>query len=166
MRIIILIALFVAMSVLPSSAATAQEDKQESGPQGEEQDLRFINWESYREASARSRAANIPLLLYFMTDSDTYCRKMARETYKDPRVVGYLNENFAMATVNTIQLPSLAAKYEVNGLPTLWFLAGDGSRLTHVPGFMSAENLLQLLEFIHTGAYKETDYDQWREHRK
>ena len=168
MRQVATLLMVVALTALLPPAAFAQEEVEsvENQPAEEKHDNRFINWESYREATARSRAEDIPLLLHFMTDSDAYCRKMAREAYGDTKVIRYLNENFAMAMVNIEQVPAMARKYEVDGLPTLWFLDGEGKRLTHVPGIMSTERLLPLLEFIHTKAYETSGYDKWLEHRK
>ena len=168
MRHVATLLLVVALTALLPPAAFTQEENQpaENQPAEEQHDNRFINWESYREANARSRAEDIPLLLHFMTDTDAYCRKMARETYGDTKVIRYLNENFAMAMVNIELVPALARKYEVDGLPTLWFLDGEGKRLTHAPGFMSTERLLPLLEFIQTKAYETSSYDKWRENRK
>ena len=45
------------------------------------------------------------------------------------------------------------------------WLDADGRRLTHVPGYMSPERILPLLEFINTKAYEEQAYDDWLKRR-
>ena len=143
-------------ALLVAAPAAAQENKP---------DNRSVNWESYREATERSRREDKPMLIHFTARWCKWCTKMKLETYADRHVIRYLNENFTMAMVDTEQLPALASKFQVEGLPTLWFLDAKGGRLTHVPGFMSTERMLPLLEFIVTKAYKEHAYDDWRKRR-
>lgn len=131
----------------------------------EKPDNRSVNWESYREATERSQREDKPMLLHFTTRWCKWCTKMKLETYADRHVIRYLNENFTMAMVDTEQLPALASKFRVESVPTLWFLNAEGGRLTNVPGFMSAERMLPLLEFIVTEAYKENAYDDWLKRR-
>ena len=129
-------------------------------------DNRNVRWESHREAQERARREDKPLLIHFTAPWSKWCDKMRRETYADRAVRAYLNEHFALTMIDTAKLPAMAAKYEVEGLPTLWFLDAEGRRLTHLDGFVSAENLLPLLEFIVARAYETSDYQTWRERRK
>ena len=163
MRIITKILLVpVLLAMLSATALLAQDE-----PLAEEKhDNRFIEWQDYDKAVSRSRAEEIPLLIHFTARWCKWCDKMKRETYKDLQIIRYLNENFAMTMVDTEKLPAVAAKYRVEGLPTLWFLDGDGRRLTSIPGFVSAETLLPLLEFINTKAYEAGDYESWLKQRK
>jgi len=126
----------------------------------------YVRWESHREATERARAEDKPLLLHFTAPWCKWCDKMRRETYADRAVRAYLNEQFTMAMIDTEKLPGLARKYGVKGLPTLWFLSADGKRLTRLDGFVSAENLLPLLEFVATKAYETYDYQPWLERRR
>jgi thioredoxin-related protein len=158
MRPITTLLLLSLAATLLAVPAVAQDDDQP--------DNRWVYWQSYREAVERSQAEGIPLLLHFTARWCKWCDKMKRETYADRHVIRYLNANFAMAMVDTEKLPALARKYDVEGLPTLWFLDGGGQRLTHIPGYVSAETLLPLLEFISTGAYESSGYDKWLERRK
>ena len=152
----------ILLAVLTAPAALAQD----APLQEEKHDNRFINWQEYSDAVERSRAENIPLLIHFTAQWCKWCEKMKRETYKEVKIIRYLNENYAMTMVDTEKLPALAAKFRVEGLPTLWFLDGKGNRLTHVPGYMSAETMLPLLEFINTKAYESGDYETWLKRRK
>lgn len=131
----------------------------------EEPDNRAVNWETFREASERSRREDKPLLLHFTARWSDGAAKMKLKTYADRRVIGYLNEHFAMAQVDTERLPALARKYDVEEWPTLWFLDAAGKPLTRWTGYVDVERLLPLLEFIATQAYLEHDYEDWRKRR-
>ena len=86
---------------------------------------------------------------------------MLKETYTDPKVIRYLNENFTAVMVDTEKLPSLARKYRVEGLPTLWFLDSRGKGLTSIEGFVGPDKLLRVLKYVGTKAYEEVDYQTW-----
>jgi len=151
-------AALIVFAVLLAAAALART---QDAP-----DPLYVNWESHRAAQERSRREGKPLLMHFTAPWSKWCDKMRRETYGDRKVRAYLNEHFAMTMIDTEKLPAMARKYQVEGLPTLWFLDAEGQRLTHLDGFVSPENLLPLLEFIVTEAYKTFDYETWRERRR
>ena len=148
----------LCLALVASATAQVAED--------EKIDNRFIRWETHREATDRSRVENKPMLIYFTARWSEYGEKMDRETYGDIRVKRYLNENFTMTTVDIEKLPAMAKKYGVAGPPALWFLDARGRKLTNVPGFISPERLLPLLEFIATGAYETREYQDWLDERK
>lgn len=124
-----------------------------------------IEWLSYREAINKGRNEQKPVLIHFTADWCKWCKKMKRETYTDPDVMRYMSENMSVTMIDTEEVPSLARKYNVNSLPTLWFLDADGSPLTAVPGYLGPEKLLRIMEFISTKAYEEGDYNTWLEKR-
>ncbi len=148
------LAILVLAALLMPGVRAAAED-------GEKIDYRSVRWESFREASERSRRENKPLLIHFTATWCKWCTKMKMETYADRRIIHHLNDNYAMAMVDTEKLPALARKFRVESWPTLWFLDSAGARLTNYPGFASTENLLPLLEFISSKAYTEHAYQDW-----
>ena len=152
--------LLVAACLVLAGAALAGDD--EDQPRG----LPTLDWQGHRDATERARAEGKPLMLYFAAPSCDRCRRMEKETFADGDVVRYLNEHFALAEVNADHLPALAAKYGVNGLPTLVFLDPEGARLTRFDGFIKADDLKPLMTFIVSGDYSWTDYETWREHHK
>jgi len=156
----LLLAVCLAVLALPAARVAAQDD--DAGTT----DYTRVRWETYREAQARARAESKPLLLDFSAPGDTYCARMQRETWTDRRVIHFLNDHFAMARIDTERLPAMARKFGVKGLPTVWFLDEAGKRLTHTDGFVSADNLIPLLQFVAARDYEWTDYSTWLEHRK
>ncbi len=132
---------------------------------GAEQDNRAVNWLTYREAMETGQSQEKPILLHFTASYSGICKKMKRETYKDPKVIRYLNKHFAVAMVDAEQLPSLAAKYKVDGLPVLWFLDSSGKALTSINGEVGAEKMLRVTEYINDKIYEHTDYATWLDKR-
>lgn len=130
-------------------------------PAQEEEKPRAVQWLSYREAVNKGRDLDRPILIHFTASWCKWCKKMKRETYADLRVIRFMNEKMSAAMVDTEVYTSLARKYRVNSLPTLWFLASDGTPLTAVPGYVGPDKLLRIMEYITTKAYEKVDYDTW-----
>jgi len=63
--------------------------------------------------------------------------------------------------VDTDKNKALAEEWRVKGLPTLWFLEPDGTRISSIPGYMDATQLLQILKFIHTRSYETMDFQEF-----
>jgi thioredoxin-related protein len=124
-----------------------------------------ITWLSYREASNKSRDEDRPMFIHFTAQWCGWCKKMKKETYTDRDVIEYMDANFAAAWVDTEKLPSLAQKYQVSSLPTLWFIDAKGKPLTAVPGYLGPDKLLRVLEYISTKSYETVDYDTWLKQR-
>ena len=107
-----------------------------------------INWRSYEEGLAVSKAEKKKVFLHFYADWCVFCAKMARETFQNPAVVSYLNNNFISVRVNTDKEPDTAMRYGVTGLPSTWFLTRMGEAIGTVPGFIPPEILLSMLKEV------------------
>ena len=124
-----------------------------------------ITWLSYREAGNKSRDEGKPMMIHFTAQWCSWCRKMKKETYTDRGVIEFMEANFAASIVDTEKLPSIAQKYNVTSLPTLWFIDANGKPLTAIPGYMGPDKLLRVLEYVATKAYETVDYDTWLKQR-
>jgi len=149
--------LLLAISTVTAGATEAAEEKEK---------LRGINWLGYNEALSMARDFGKPVYIHFTAPWCKWCKKMQKETYTDPAVITYLSEKFAAVYVDTEKLPSLARKYQVSSLPTLWFLDSAGKGLTAIEGYVGPEKLLRVLEYVSTKAYEEVDYDRWLHQQK
>jgi len=125
-----------------------------------------ITWLSFREARSQARDQDKPVLVHFTAPWCKWCKEMKKVTYADKRVIRLVDENFKATMVDTEKLPSLARKYSVESLPTLWFLDASGRALTSIEGMVGPDKLLRVLEFIGSKAYEETDYNTWLSNRK
>ena len=120
-----------------------------------------INWKDYTPGMAVAREEGKSIFLYFHAPWCTYCTKLKMTTFKDEKVLAYLEENFVSIQVDTDQNKALATQWNVTGLPTLWFLESSGKKINRMPGYVSATQLLQILKFFHTQSYKTMDFNEF-----
>ncbi len=153
----ILMGMLLLVSLLVLGCAAQNQAKKDNLPR--------VPWQAYFPTMATGKGESKPIMLHFGTDWDRGTQKMKRETYGNFEVAHYLQKNFATGWVDTEQSPELAKKYNVNGLPTIWFLDAEGKTLTNVDGFLGPERLLLILEFINTKAYDDLSFEAWKDRR-
>jgi len=107
-----------------------------------------IKWYAYDEGMALGKNEKKRVFLHFYADWCSYCVKMAKETFQDPSVVSSINENFIAIKVNVDKERKIASSYGVIGLPTTWFLDGNGDRMGNLPGYIPPDRLLSMLKRI------------------
>jgi len=118
------------------------------GSLGDTSAVEVINWRSYEEGLVVSKVEKKKVFLHFYADWCVYCGKMAKETFQNPAVISYLNDNFIPVRVNTDREPGTAGKYGVNGLPSTWFLTEMGEAIGTIPGFIPPDQLLSMLKEV------------------
>ncbi len=119
---------------------------------------KFIRWYTYKQGIELNKKEGKKIFLYFYADWCTYCKKMEKETFNDDSVVLYLNENFIPIKVNSDRDIKTALDFGVKGLPSTWFIEGDGERISNLPGLIAADTLLNILKYINTDSYKEMSF--------
>jgi thioredoxin-related protein len=110
--------------------------------------VEVINWRSYEEGLAVSKVEKKKVFLHFYADWCVFCGKMAKETFQNPVVISYLNDNFIPVRVDTDRDPGTAGQYGVTGLPSTWFLTEMGEAIGTVPGFIPPDQLLSMLKEV------------------
>jgi len=117
-----------------------------------------INWHSYGEALALARQDNKKIFVHFYADWCGYCKKMEKETLSNPEVIDSLNRNFIPVRVNSDKERKLTREFFVRGLPSTWFVSPSGEKINSIPGYVSAEMLMNVMKFIHTDSYKKMTF--------
>lgn len=125
-----------------------------------------IFWRDYTPGMALAQKERKSVFLYFYAPWCGYCVKLKQETFKDDRVKAYLNEHFVSIGVDTDQRQKLARQWGVRGLPNLWFLESDGTKISNLPGFVGADQLLMILQYIHTQSYKTMNFNEYVQQKK
>jgi thiol:disulfide interchange protein DsbD len=117
-----------------------------------------IPWlSSERQGLASARSSRKPVVIDFWAQWCAACVDLDRETYADPRVEKEIRERFIAvkidATDDSDEVRALMGKYRVVGLPTVLFADADGKVFQEqtVNGFVSAEELLAVLEKVRAG---------------
>jgi thioredoxin-related protein/Tol biopolymer transport system component len=131
------------------------------------------NWLNYNEGLALTKKENKYILIYFYTDWCGYCKKMDKETYSKEEVKKILNENFVVVKVNAesdkkviengkeITESELSKLYQVSGYPTTWFLESNHSRVAPLPGCVTTEQFISVLNYIGEGWYKSISFQEY-----
>jgi len=122
-----------------------------------------IKWHSYNQGLALAKQEEKKVFVHFYADWCAYCKKMENETLKNPAVIDYLNQNFIPVRVNSDKDRDLARNYYIRGLPSTWFVSETGEKISSLPGYISAEMLLNALKFIHTDSYKKMSFKDFIE---
>ena len=120
-----------------------------------------ILWKDYTPGMALAKKEDKSIFLYFHAPWCTYCTKLKKTTFQDDRIQAYLNDNFVSIQVNTDTNKDLALKWQVKGLPTMWFLEPDGNKIDRMPGYVDAGQLLQILKYIHTKSYTTMEFNEF-----
>lgn len=129
-----LFALTIALSASPGVSA--------------ENAARTIPWKtSWNETvkAAEQGPKNI-LLLFTNPERCPPCRMMEKQTWPDPRVVGFVNANFVPLMIHTgrSEEPSLANEFTIRGIPTTLVIDTKKNVIARKAGFLPPEDLLKL----------------------
>jgi thioredoxin-related protein len=125
-----------------------------------------IQWSSYAEGRQRGEAENKKVFLVFNADWCRYCLQMEKETFQDPTVIAYVNRNFIPISVNSDKEQKIAAKYNVRGLPSTWFISENGDRIGNRPGYIDSDEMLNILKYIGTDSYQSMSFQSFMEKGK
>lgn len=128
-------------------------------------------FKSYPEALRSAAASGKPVFLYLGRHGCGYCAKTNKESFSDADVRKRYDATFELAYVDSegngrLQLPggerlteaAFTERLNVVGTPVFFALAPDGSEITRVYGFQTAEHLLALQEYVASGRYKTVSF--------
>lgn len=119
-----------------------------------------LQWHQGTLDSALDKAAahEVPAVVYFWRDGSEYCAKFFQETLADERIVKALGHSVLVSAQHgTDDGGALFERYGVQSLPSLAFLAPDGSIDDMVAGYAEADTLVYELERILKGELTMTD---------
>lgn len=103
-------------------------------------------------AVAQSKAERRPLLINFGTEWCAACKRMAQETFRDPRVQKQAGRFVALGIDATNEddphINDVLAKYEVIGVPTLILFDSKGHEQRRITDFIPADRLLTEIDSV------------------
>ena len=120
-----------------------------------------ILWQSYKEGMDTGKKENKKIFIHFWASWCGYCTKMAKETFKDPLVVSYLNKHFIPVKINSDKQKDIAAVYKIRGLPDNWFVSEKGEQIVNLPGYVPPDKMYLILQYIDTNSYTTMDFNQF-----
>jgi len=144
-----------------------------------------IQWMSFEDAVAmtQNEGNTKKVFIDVYTDWCGWCKKMDKDTFQNPKVAEYMQENFYMVKFDaegkepidfdgkTFEyVPSgrrgyhqLAAALLQNRLsyPTVVFLDENMKMLSPVPGYQKVQPFLQIAKYFGDNIYKEQDWNSY-----
>ncbi|MFA5783633.1 MAG: DUF255 domain-containing protein [Phycisphaerae bacterium] len=80
-----------------------------------------VNWTSnYALATQTAKEANKPLLLIFYRPNEPMVTDAFNNTYNQPEVQQFVNNNFIAVLINTNDQPDLARRFDINYYPAIY----------------------------------------------
>lgn len=106
-----------------------------------------IQWRTnYSQALIESERRGLPMVIDFTTTPCFWCDKLEATTFRDPRVVQSMNQQFIPLRIHTSHDPKLTQDMRISAFPTL-VIAGPGRKiLTMKEGYQDADNFFELLQ--------------------
>ncbi|MBK7171765.1 MAG: DUF255 domain-containing protein [Bacteroidales bacterium] len=160
----------ILLSILFPSFTIAQAENTEPAAD-------VVTWYSFEEGMKLAKKKKKYVIVDIYTDWCGWCKKMDKETFCNPDVVKYLNEHYVAIKLNAEEKSPIA----FNGMiynnpaptkqrsthqlaialagsklayPTYVYLDSKGNSITGTQGYSQPEDLIPLLKYIGTGAYK------------
>ena len=140
-----------------------------------------INWLKIQDLEAAQKQEHRKVLIDIYTDWCGWCKRLDATTFKDPKIVDYLNKNYYCVKLNgedknTITYRGVEFKFVPTGrrgyhqlssgfqkgrhsYPTLTILDENLDILQIFRGYKKAEDLLPILVFLSEEIYKEKEWD-------
>ncbi|MBR9852972.1 MAG: DUF255 domain-containing protein [Algicola sp.] len=144
-----------------------------------------INWISWDEAVRLSKTDASPKKIFVdvYTDWCGWCKKMDKNTFQNPEVSKYMQDNFYMVKMDAegkdpIEYQGKTFKYIPSGrrgyhelaaallqgrmsYPTVVFLDEKLNMLSPVPGYQQVEPFMQIAKYFGENIYKDQDWKSY-----
>lgn len=142
-----------------------------------------VNWLSFEEAVEKSKKEKRKIFIDVYTDWCGWCKVMDKNTFSQPVIAAYLNENFYAVKLNAEQREDiifrdhtfkfvesgrrgyheLAASLLNNKLsyPTVVFLDENFNIIQPLPGYQKPDRFEMIVKFIGGDNFKTTDWQTW-----
>jgi thioredoxin-related protein len=144
-----------------------------------------VSWMSWEEAvqTVAAEGGQKKIFIDVYTDWCGWCKKMDKDTFQNPEVAAYMQENFYMVKLDAeqkdpIEYNGKTYTYVASGrrgyhqlaaallqgqlsYPTVVFLDEDLRMLSPVPGYQKPAEFLKIARFFGEDIYKQKDWEAY-----
>lgn len=143
-----------------------------------------VDWITWEEAMEQTKTNPKKVFVDMYTSWCGWCKRMDATTFKDPKIVAYLNDNFYPVKFNaeqkkTIEFQGHQFKFVANGrrgyhelanamlngrmgYPSFVLLDEEMARIMISPGYKKPEQMMPELEFAKEEQYKVMSFDDYK----
>ncbi|MCB0371976.1 MAG: DUF255 domain-containing protein [Muricauda sp.] len=152
------------------------------GFQAQAQDIKWLSWDEAVQLS-QTDAKPKKMFIDVYTDWCGWCKKMDKETFQNPEVSKYMQENFYMVKLDAegkdpIEYKGNTFKFVPSGrrgyhelaaallqgkmsYPTVVFLDEEMNMLSPVPGYQQVQPFMQIAKYFGDNIYKDKDWQSY-----
>lgn len=131
----ILVAVLVLYAVFSLQGQTRTQDQSQS-----------LNWyHDLNSALEEAKKTNKKVMADFYSPGCYACQLLDEDTFSNPQVQEKLDKDYVVTKININENPDLASKYKIYTVPTLIFLDSGGNEIKRFDGYITPEELLNLL---------------------
>jgi len=132
-----------------------------------------ITWQTFDKGVELAKKEKKMMVLDIYTDWCHWCKVMDKDTYGNPEVVKYAQENLVMAKLNAetdekfkfkegnYSGRQLSMMFGVEGFPSTIFLNSEGELITSVSGFIPADRFTLILKYLEGNWYEKMKFDDF-----
>jgi thioredoxin-related protein len=130
-------------------------------------------WHAFGEALSIAAAEQRPIFVDVSAPWCGWCRKMRRDVY--PELMPELGSDFVLTRLNRddnetmhrfmgsmLSSVRLAQQLNIQSVPAIVLLDSEGEYILHLSGFIEADKLQPVINYISTGAYKRQSFERFR----
>ncbi len=168
-RQLALLAAFALLATWPQAAVAADPAPTQKAPAktGAQNPADHLDWLAFDAAATKAQAQKKHMIVDIYTTWCGWCKIMERETYTNPQVVAYLNDNFILAKVNGESTAKLkwrgkdlterqfAKAVGVNGYPSTYFFKPNAELLGGMSGFLMPPDFMIYAQYVATRWYEK-----------
>ena len=120
-----------------------------------------IEWHSFEEVIKKTAASPKMILVDVYTDWCGWCKKMDRNTFTDPKVIKFVNENFYAVKLNAenkkkkfkfkgkeYSEQTMARNMRVSSYPNFVIMDSAMENITQLPGYREPDNFVSSLKSL------------------
>ncbi|VVB84486.1 Thiol:disulfide interchange protein DsbD [uncultured archaeon] len=89
-----------------------------------------------------------PVFVYFRSDTCGWCKKFEEESFTNKTIVGILQNNFTIVTIDVYKQRNITRLYGVRGTPHEIFLYPNGTEINRLPGYVDNQTFLNTINEI------------------